>query len=40
RHRQYNLTGLQFHPESVMTEYGLEMIGNWIEDFRFKILDV
>ncbi|NOX86164.1 MAG: aminodeoxychorismate/anthranilate synthase component II, partial [Chlorobi bacterium] len=30
RHRQYNLTGLQFHPESVMTEYGLEMIGNWI----------
>jgi len=30
RHRQYDLTGLQFHPESVMTEYGLEMIGNWI----------
>lgn len=30
RHRQYDLTGLQFHPESVMTEYGLEMIENWI----------
>ncbi len=30
RHRQYDLTGLQFHPESVMTEYGQEMIGNWI----------
>ena len=30
RHRRYKLTGLQFHPESVMTEYGLEMIGNWM----------
>ena len=30
RHRRYDLTGLQFHPESVMTEYGQEMIGNWI----------
>lgn len=30
RHRQYDLAGFQFHPESVMTEYGLEMIENWI----------
>ena len=30
RHHRYDLTGLQFHPESVMTEYGREMIGNWM----------
>ena len=29
-HRKYDLTGLQFHPESVMTEYGLEMMKNWL----------
>lgn len=31
RHQKFNLTGLQFHPESVMTEFGLEMIENWLE---------
>jgi anthranilate synthase component 2 len=31
RHKEYDLTGLQFHPESIMTEYGLEMIKNWLE---------
>jgi len=30
KHKQFNLTGLQFHPESVMTEFGLEMIRNWL----------
>ncbi|GCD77716.1 aminodeoxychorismate/anthranilate synthase component II [Thermaurantimonas aggregans] len=25
-----HLTGLQFHPESIMTTYGLKMIQNWI----------
>lgn len=29
RHKQYQLRGLQFHPESVMTEYGFEMMKNW-----------
>jgi len=29
-HRQFDLTGLQFHPESIMTEYGAEMIKNWL----------
>ena len=33
RHKHYNLIGLQFHPESIMTEYGLEMMGNWLEEF-------
>ena len=30
RHKHYDLTGLQFHPESVMTQFGLEMIYNWL----------
>jgi len=30
-HRKYDVRGLQFHPESVLTEYGMEMIRNWIE---------
>lgn len=30
RHRHLDLSGLQFHPESVMTEYGFEMISNWL----------
>ena len=31
RHKTYNVRGLQFHPESVMTEYGKTMLRNWIE---------
>ncbi len=33
KHVEYNLTGLQFHPESIMTEYGLQMMKNWISSF-------
>jgi anthranilate synthase component II len=29
-HKEYKVTGVQFHPESVLTEYGKEMIYNWI----------
>jgi anthranilate synthase component II len=32
RHREYNVRGVQFHPESVMTEYGGRMILNWIRN--------
>ena len=32
RHRTFDLTGLQFHPESVMTEFGDVMIGNWLSE--------
>ncbi len=30
RHRHYNIHGIQFHPESVLTPKGAEMIGNWL----------
>ena len=31
RHREYDVRGVQFHPESVLTEYGGRMILNWIK---------
>lgn len=31
-HRRYAVRGVQFHPESILTEYGKEMIANWLKD--------
>jgi len=31
RHSAYDVRGLQFHPESVMTEHGIQLMKNWIE---------
>jgi len=28
RHKQYDVKGVQFHPESIMTEQGMKMLGN------------
>lgn len=30
RHRNYNIYGIQFHPESVLTPDGNEIISNWL----------
>lgn len=30
RHREYDIRGVQFHPESVLTPKGKEIIKNWI----------
>jgi anthranilate synthase component 2 len=32
RHRQYDVRGLQFHPESVLTPQGRTIIENWLGD--------
>jgi anthranilate synthase component II len=29
RHRRFNVRGVQFHPESIMTEYGYQMLRNF-----------
>ena len=29
-HKTYNVRGVQFHPESILTEYGFEIIKNWV----------
>ncbi len=31
RHRIYKVRGVQFHPESILTEYGTELIKNWLD---------
>lgn len=31
RHRDLDVRGVQFHPESVLTQFGKEMIKNWLE---------
>lgn len=32
RHRQYDVKGIQFHPESVLTPEGKRIIANWLKE--------
>ena len=31
RHKVYDIAGVQFHPESIMTQYGEELMCNWLK---------
>ncbi|MCC6637458.1 MAG: aminodeoxychorismate/anthranilate synthase component II, partial [Ignavibacteriaceae bacterium] len=31
RHRENGVEGIQFHPESILTEAGTQLMKNWIE---------
>ncbi|TAE27489.1 MAG: aminodeoxychorismate/anthranilate synthase component II [Candidatus Kapaibacterium sp.] len=31
RHKRYDVRGVQFHPESVLTEHGKTMLQNWLQ---------
>ncbi|EKB50410.1 anthranilate synthase component II [Cecembia lonarensis] len=37
RHRDYAIRGLQFHPESILTEHGVRMIRNWLVPVHVSI---
>ena len=30
RHKEYDIQGIKFHPESIMTQYGKEILGNFL----------
>ncbi len=32
RHKTHDVRGVQFHPESIMTEFGHKLLQNWIND--------
>ncbi len=36
RHREYLIEGVQFHPESIMTEDGKKILGNFIRQVKEK----
>jgi anthranilate synthase component 2 len=38
RHKEYDLVGLQFHPESIMTTCGEPMLRAWVEATQKEVV--
>jgi para-aminobenzoate synthetase component 2 len=36
QHKSLPIYGVQFHPESVLTQGGYQMLGNWLESIGLK----
>ena len=34
RHKSYNIEGVQFHPESILTEHGHQMLNTFLQDYQ------
>jgi anthranilate synthase/aminodeoxychorismate synthase-like glutamine amidotransferase len=34
KHKIYPATGIQFHPESILTEFGLQLLQNWHRQYQ------
>lgn len=37
RHRQFPIEGVQFHPESISTEFGKELLLNFINSYKLEV---
>lgn len=37
RHREFNVCGLQFHPESLLTPHGISMVENWVNSCKVAV---
>jgi anthranilate synthase/aminodeoxychorismate synthase-like glutamine amidotransferase len=37
RHRQHPVEGVQFHPESILTDSGHRLLGNWLAGLRSSV---
>jgi anthranilate synthase/aminodeoxychorismate synthase-like glutamine amidotransferase len=38
RHREHDVEGVQFHPESILTRAGKQLVGNWVTRVAARIL--
>ncbi|MOA25607.1 Aminodeoxychorismate/anthranilate synthase component 2 [compost metagenome] len=37
RHKEYAIEGVQFHPESIITEHGLTMLRNFLQTGAYSV---